>query len=115
MSITREDILAAEQLMTEVQADIFFKKLASLGVTADTDRQAAALWELGDRILQERPRLSDAGRAVKQASAETFGGLCSDVAHDGCSLDAHKIADQLCNDRDVVKAAHILLAVQNVT
>ncbi len=106
-------VLEAEERMTDIQAEIFFKKLASLGVVPTSEEQASILWELGDSVLQERPRLSDAGRATKQAGLETFGDLCSAVGHDGCSLDAHAIADELCRDEKTVKAAHILLAVNN--
>ena len=113
MSITQEAVIAAEQLMTDVQARVFFGKLASLGVTAETDEQAAALWELGDSILRDRPRLSDSGRIAKQASARMFGERCSQVASDGCSLEAHRITEELCTDQEVVKAAHLLLAVNN--
>ncbi len=113
MSLTHEAIAAAEQLMTDVQARVFFNKLASLGITAETDEQAAALWELGDNILRQRPRLSDAGRATKQASAAALGERCSAVASDGCSLDAHKIAEGFLKDRDIAKAVQILLAVNN--
>ena len=114
MSITKEAVTAAEQLMTDIQSRIFFNKLASLGVTPETDEQAATLWETGDKILCDYPRLSDSGRTTKQASADTFGDLCSTVTSDGCSLDAHRIADELCRNPDVVKATHILLAVNNV-
>lgn len=113
MSITKEMVAEAEQLMTDIQADVFFRKLASLGVVAGTDEEAAKLWELGDAILQERPRLSDEGQSLKQASLDEFGKLGSAIGNDGCSLDAHKIADELCKDQRVVKAAHILLSVNN--
>jgi hypothetical protein len=113
MSITKEMVTEAEERMTNIQAEIFFKKLASLGVVPTTDEQASILWELGDSILQERPRLSDAGRVTKQAGMETFGNRCSALGHDGCSLDAHAIAENLCRDENTVKAAHILLAINN--
>ena len=113
MAITQEMVTEAEQLMTDIQADVFFRKLASLGVVPTTDEQSANLWELGDAILKERPRLSDAGLALKQASLDEFGTLCSRPSNDGCSADAHTIAEKLCQDERVVKAAHILLAVNN--
>lgn len=113
MSITQEMVTGAEQLMTDLQADIYFRKLASLGIVPTTDEQSANLWELGDAILKERPRLSDQGLALKQASLDQFGTLGSRLANDGCSEDAHKIAEKLCQDERIVKAAHILLAVNN--
>lgn len=106
-------VTEAEQLMTDLQADIFFRKLASLGVVPTTDEQAANLWELGDAILKDRPRLSDEGMALKQASLEEFGKLGSRLSNDGCSADAHTIAEKLCREERIVKAAHILLAVNN--
>ena len=115
MSITQEMVKEAEQLMTDIQADVFFRKLASLGVVPTTDEQAANLWELGDAILKERPRLSDSGLALKQASLDEFGRLGSPLSSDGCSADAHMIAAKLSQDERVVKAAHILLAVNNAS
>ena len=106
-------IEAAQDVITDIQARIYFNKLASLGVTASDEKEAATLWQLGDRILQERPRLSEAGRAVKQASLRTFGVASSALAADGCSHDAHRIVGELCQDQNIVKAAHLLIAARN--
>ena len=113
MSITQEMVAAAQDKFTEIQADIFFRKLASLGITPANEDEARQLWELGDSYLQEYPRQSDAGTATKQASFEAFGDKSSVLANDGCSADAHKIVDELCKNPELVKAAHILLAVNN--
>ena len=111
--ITKEMIEAAQEVMTDVQARVYFNKLAALGVTASNEEEAETLWKLGDRVLQERPRLSEAGRITKQASLQTFGAGSSALAADGCSRDAHLIVEELCQDQNIVKAAHLLLAVQN--
>lgn len=111
--LTKEMITRAEKEFTDLQARIFFNKLASLDVLPDTDEEAATLWQLGDRLLRERPRLSDAGRQTKQASARTFGERSSALTGDGCSLDAHRLADELCHDPNIMNAAQILLATPN--
>jgi hypothetical protein len=111
--ITKDMIEAAQNVMTDVQARVYFNKLAALGVTASNEEEAETLWQLGDRVLQERPRLSEAGRVTKQAGIETFGAKSSAPAADGCSHDAHRIAEELCQDQNIMKAAHLLLAVQN--
>ena len=112
--ITKEMIDAAEEMMTGLQANVYFNKLASLGVIPATDKEAETLWKLGDRLLQEQPRLSEAGRATKQASLEMFGRNSSPLAQDGCSLESHAVVEELCKDPNIVKAAHLLLAAQNV-
>ena len=112
--ITQEMIQTARQVVTDAQADVFFQKLAALGVLPENDAHAEILWQMADAALKERPRLSEAGRRTKQASCETFGDRASSLASDGCSQDSHDIAEGLCHDQGLVKSAHLMLTVQNI-
>jgi len=106
-------IQTARQVVTDAQADVFFQKLAALGVLPENDAHAETLWQMADAALKERPRLSEAGRRTKQASCDAFGERASQLANDGCSQDAHDIAEELCHNQGLVKAAHLMLTVQN--
>ena len=112
--ITQEMIQTARQVVTDAQADVFFQKLAALGIVPANDDHAETLWQMADVALKERPRLSEAGRRTKQASCETFGDRASQLAGDGCSQDAHDIAEGFCRDQGLVKAANFMLTVQNI-
>ena len=111
--ITQEMIQTARQVVTDAQADVFFQKLAALGVIPDNDAHAETLWQMADAALKERPRLSETGRRTKQASCDAFGERASQLASDGCSQDAHDIAEDFCRDQRIFKAANLLLTVQN--
>ena len=115
MPITHDMVAAAQGLVTETQARVFFNKLASYGITPSDDNQAGQLWALADEILKERPRLSQAGMQMKQASFDAFGDEhVSRLTDDGCSETAHALADQLIQeDPTLVKAAHLLLSINN--
>ena len=114
MSVTKEMLLEAERLFTNVQADVFFKKLAALGVEPKSEKEAQSLWAIGDRVLKAQPRASDSGRATKQACLDSFGKLASMVGQDGCSLDAQRITEELFKDQKIVKAAQLLLSANNI-
>ena len=111
--ITQDMIKVAQAVIADAQAEVFFHKLAGLGFIPEDDQQAETLWQMADTVLKERPRLSDAGRRIKQASCNTFGDRASQPGEDGCSRDAHAIAEEFCRDQRIVKAAHLLLALQN--
>ena len=114
MSITKEQVVAAENLLVDTQAQVFFRKLGSLNIVPSSEEEAQTLWKMGDSILRERPRNSEDGRITKQASCELFKSVGSELADDGYSKDAHDVTESLFQNPEIVKAAHILLAAGNV-
>jgi hypothetical protein len=100
----------AAAMWDAVRSDVFFNKLASLGITPSNEQEAGQLLELGGVLLQQYPRQT-AGVTVKQAGMEVFGAdSVSPIAATGYSQEAHDAVDWLCNARpDLVHAAGILV------
>jgi hypothetical protein len=114
MNHTQDMIENARKVLTGVQAEVFFDKLASLGINPQNDSQADQLWDLGAGIVAQSPRVSDAGQRVKQASVEMFGSKAVLYGSDGYSQEARDLTDRICQNSEVIKAAHFLIAAQNV-
>jgi hypothetical protein len=95
MAITQETVQKAAELIHQIQEEIFFTKLAALGVQPTKLEEAQILWQYGDEVLRKSPRLSDAGMKLKQASMETFGEKVSPTTGEGYTLEALKTAEFL--------------------
>lgn len=104
MNFTQNDVENAGHVVTGLQTEVFFGKLASLGITPETEEERDILWSLGNDVLRDYPRDSEVRGQIKQASCETFGEHTAD--------DAGVIAGELCKNPTIVKAAHVLLLLQ---
>ena len=113
MSITQDHVNTALAVVHDLQRRVFFNKLASLNVVPSDDQDRETLWKLGGKVLQAAPAHSDQSRTAKQTSFDVLGNLISPVANDGYSMEAHKLVEDYSENVTLMKAAHILLAVNN--
>jgi hypothetical protein len=111
MPTNQEQFAAAQEVLDSVQADLFFRKLASFGIKPQTKEQVQALWQAGSSILADTPLTTEKGRQTKQASCEMFHDQASALPKEGHSQDAVKIAAHLMQNPDYVKAARLVIAV----
>jgi hypothetical protein len=97
----------AQAMLNSMCNDIFFNKLASLGIEPDNEQEAAQLLQLGQSLLGQYPR-GEAGTHVKQAC---YGDdAASAVASNGVAVEAYQALDYVYKTQpNLVKAAEILM------
>jgi hypothetical protein len=113
-STNQESLAQAQNFLTRVQADVFFKKLAVFGITPKDEQDAKALWQYGGAFIQAHPPKSELGQSIKQASCRILGNQDTVIPEQGFSKEALSIADSLLQIPDYVKAAQFVMAASQV-
>jgi hypothetical protein len=111
MSFTNDDINVAQNLISSTTATVFFEKLAACGIAPANEADARRLATIGSNLLTERPRRSQSGLQVKQASMQAHGEISSPYNANGFTEEAVTLAQELCNNPNFVRAACILNAM----
>jgi hypothetical protein len=97
----------ANQLLVNMQANIFFNKLASFGIVPSSEKEAAAFFATAEKLVAQHP-FETLGHQVKQACA--VEGEVPQLSADGFSEDAHQTTEVIyANHPQLVKAAELLL------
>jgi hypothetical protein len=111
MATNQEVLNQAQNILVQAQAELFFGKLASMGIRPANQEEADQLLAIGSAALTKYPLTTQQGREAKLASCEMLNDTSSLPPENGFSEEAIKCGEVLLGVPKITDAIRVVCAV----